>query len=91
MSFNLQGPREQPMIQNAQSMRNNGGGGNLGYFKGRKNKNDKDKDKNKSLFSKDEEDSFVLSNSEEVEEEFDSVDVFEKIKLFFKNLFKKFN
>lgn len=32
MSFNISGPSNVPSIQEAQSMMNNGGGGNLGYF-----------------------------------------------------------
>ncbi len=32
MSFNINGPSNKPVIQEAQNMMNNGGGGNLGYF-----------------------------------------------------------
>ena len=38
-SFNINGPGNKPMIQESQNMKNNGGGGNLGYFqRGRKKK-----------------------------------------------------
>lgn len=43
MSFGINGPSPKFGIQEAQNMRNNGGGGNLGYFqrgKKKKNKND---------------------------------------------------
>ena len=39
MDFNI--PSNRPMIQESQSMANNGGGGNLGYFqRGKKKKED---------------------------------------------------
>ncbi len=62
MSFNFQGPSERPIIQGAQNMMNNGGGGNLGYFQGRQKKKDKEKT---TLFGKEEEkDSFTLSGKD---------------------------
>ena len=36
MSFGINGPSPQFGIQEAQNMRNNGGGGNLGYFQRQK-------------------------------------------------------
>ena len=66
MSFNFQGPSERPIIQGAQNMMNNGGGGNLGYFQGRKKK--KGDSPNKNLFNTKDEDSFTLSSGESSEE-----------------------
>ena len=43
MSFGINGPSPMHGIQEAQSMRNNGGGGNLGYFQ-RRNKKGKQKE-----------------------------------------------
>lgn len=36
MSFGINGPSNKPVIQEAQQMLNNGGAGNLGYFRGEK-------------------------------------------------------
>lgn len=44
MSFGINGPTPKFGIQEAQNMRNNGGGGNLGYFQQGNKKKDKDKD-----------------------------------------------
>ncbi|MBS4760186.1 MAG: hypothetical protein KHX03_05770 [Clostridium sp.] len=59
MSFGINGPSPKFGIQEAQNMRNNGGGGNLGYFK-RQNKNKKKKEDEIDVFqSADENDVFV--------------------------------
>lgn len=42
MSYPINGPNKLPGILEAQNMKNNGGGGNLGYFKREKKKNKKD-------------------------------------------------
>ena len=67
MSFNFSGPGEVPIIREAQNMMNNGGGGNLGYFQGRKKK----KEKEINIFNTEEEDTFSLSseNSDSFDEE----------------------
>lgn len=57
MSFGINGPSPTFGIQEAQSMRNNGGGGNLGYFQRGKKKKDEKK-------PKDEIDVFQLSQDE---------------------------
>ena len=61
MSFNFNGPSFRPMIQESQSMQNNGGGGNTGYFqRGKKKKN-----KDINVFGgEDEKDAFIPSSSE---------------------------
>lgn len=46
MSFGINGPSPKIGIQEAQNMRNNGGGGNLGYFQRGKKKKDKKDEKN---------------------------------------------
>lgn len=51
MSFNL-GPINQPMIQSAQAMQNNGGGGNLGYMHQGKKKKDEENGENENLLPK---------------------------------------
>ena len=44
MSYEIRGPSIRPLVSEAQSLMNNGGGGNLGYFQ-RNNKNKKDEQK----------------------------------------------
>lgn len=59
MSFGINGPNPIHGIQEAQSMFNNGGGGNLGYFQ-RRNKKGKQKENEIDVFqSSDENDVFV--------------------------------
>ena len=63
MSFSFDGPSFRPMIQEPQSMKNNGGGGNTGYFKQGKKKKEKEEIE---IFSDDDTDSFEYQ--EETEE-----------------------
>ena len=65
MSLNFSGPGDLPIIREAQNMMNNGGGGNLGYFQGRKKK----KEKEINLFNTEEEDTFSLSSDTSLKEE----------------------
>ena len=65
MSLNFNGPGDMPIIREAQNMMNNGGGGNLGYFQGRKKK----KEKEVNLFNTEEEDTFSLSSNMDFKEE----------------------
>lgn len=66
MSLNFNGPGDLPIIREAQNMMNNGGGGNLGYFQGRKKKKEKEID----IFKPEEEDTFSLSSeNDELSEE----------------------
>ena len=85
MSFGISGPmpsNNKPMIQESQNMQNDGGAGNLGYFKRGKQKKKKE----------DEElDSFELSGSdsfetelEDIEPEIDLKSIGDKIKGLFK-------
>lgn len=60
MSFGINGPSPKFGIQEAQNMRNNGGGGNLGYFQRGKKKDGKKDKKN----DKDEIDVFQMSKDE---------------------------
>lgn len=61
MSFSFNGPSFRPMIQESQSMKNNGGGGNTGYFQRGKKKKGEDID----IFGASEDrDEFVLSEDE---------------------------
>ncbi len=64
MSFGINGPSPMHGIQEAQSMRNNGGGGNLGYFQ-RRNKKGKQKENEIDVFqpSVDENDVFIPEES----------------------------
>lgn len=68
MSFGINGPSPKFGIQEAQNMRNNGGGGNLGYFqRGKKKKN---KDDDLDIFqSQDENDEFIPESFLEKENE----------------------
>ena len=89
MSLNFNGPGELPIIREAQNMMNNGGGGNLGYFQGRRKKKNSEIDIFKAT---DEEDTFSWSsddgsfNGENYDT--DGASVADKIKGFF-NKFKK--
>lgn len=68
MSFGINGPSPKFGIQEAQNMRNNGGGGNLGYFQRGKKKKDKDEDLD--IFqTQDENDEFVPESFLEEENE----------------------
>ena len=86
MSINFNGPGDVPIIREAQNMMNNGGGGNLGYFQGRKKKKEKDV----NIFNPDEEDTFSLSSDSDLkeEEQFNSENPSIKDKL--KGFFDKF-
>ena len=65
MSFEINGPSPKFGIQEAQNMRNNGGGGNLGYFQRRK-KDEKNKKDEVDIFqSSDESDVFVPEDAVE--------------------------
>lgn len=83
MSFELNGPRIKPMIQESQHMQNNGGGGNLGYFQ-RQKKDKKKKDTDVDLFETGK-DSFEA----EIQDE-DSNNDLSKIKDFFSDFVEKF-
>ncbi len=86
MSFDFKGPSFKPVIQEAQQMLNNGGGGNLGYFKrGKKDGNSETKAKG-DLFEGQEDDSF--EHQIELEED---KDFFATIKAWFSDLLKKMN
>ena len=65
MSINFNGPGDMPIIRGAQNMMNNGGGGNLGYFQGRKKKKEQDV----NIFGTEEEDSFSLSSDSDLKDE----------------------
>lgn len=82
-SFNINGPNNRPMIQESQHMQNNGGGGNLGYMRGR----GKDGEENQEE---------ILISFEGKEDTFEKEDaapqetgIFEKIISFFIDMFKK--
>lgn len=66
MSFDISniGPRKQPAILEAQNMKNNGGGGNLGYFQrdGKRKGEDFEEDENTDCFIKEDEDIFDAKN-----------------------------
>ncbi len=80
MSFNINGPSNIPSIQETQSMKNNGGGGNLGYFMREEN------DEPIKLVEEQEEDTFVRSSDEVDEEKF--LSLFDKFCRFLKSVWK---
>lgn len=86
MSINFNGPGDMPIIREAQNMMNNGGGGNLGYFQGRKKKKEKDV----NIFGTEDEDTFSLSSDSDLndEENFNAENTSIKDKL--KGFFDKF-
>lgn len=84
MTFGLNGPTPPKGIQEAQNMKNNGGGGNLGYFKRSKQKKKKDEI---DVFSQSKDvDEFLLEEENENAEN-DSLlgKVADKFKKFFKS------
>lgn len=84
MTFGLNGPTPPKGIQEAQNMKNNGGGGNLGYFKRGKKKKDKKDDIDVFNPSIDE-DEFLLEVDEKEEPKNNLIDkVADKFKKFFK-------
>lgn len=85
MSFDFKGPNFKPMIQETQQMKNNGGGGNLGYFKKGKKDENQSQTETGDLFEGHEEDSFEHKLEIEEEEE----NYFSSIKKWFNNLIKK--
>jgi len=84
MSFGINGPSSKPVIQEAQNMMNNGGGGNLGYFQ----RQEADEELKLNLNSED--DCFEKSIEEDSELELDEVDIFAKILTFLKKLWLAF-
>ncbi len=87
MSFNFNGPSYRPMIQESQSMKNNGGGGNTGYFQRGKKKKDKEVD----VFSEaKEQDSFISEDAFEEKPKEKLLDkIIEKTKNIMKNVEEK--
>ncbi len=85
MSFDFKGPGYKPVIQEAQQMLNNGGGGNLGYFKRGKKDDGKGNHQKGDLFEGHDEDSFEHQLEGEEEEK----DLLGNIKSWFKNLSKE--
>ena len=84
MSFGINGPSPKFGIQEAQNMRNNGGGGNLGYFqRGKKKKNKDDKEEVDMFESSKDENSELLMENDNYE-----VEIFKKASEFIK-MFKK--
>ena len=59
MSFDIGNIGDRHLIQKSQNLAKDGGGGNLGYFQGRRKK--QDDDENTSIFDEELEDEFVLS------------------------------
>lgn len=86
MSFEINGPSNKPVIREAQTMENNGGGGNLGYMAGgkKKDENEQGKDLDQSIF--DGEDEFIKSEEQELQDETEPEGFIDKIK---KALIKK--
>ena len=69
MGFEVNSTSNKPVIREAASMHNDGGGGNLGYFENGEHKQKKHSEE--SIFAKEQEDAFVKKDSkEEVEDDF---------------------
>lgn len=88
MSYPLNGPNKVPGILEAQNMKNNGGGGNLGYMK-RQKKDEKKKDEidvfNSSI---DDNDEFLPSDPEDMPKKTPKESIMDKASDFI-NKFKK--
>ena len=78
MSFNINGPSNIPSIQETQNMKNNGGGGNLGYFMR------EESDDIIRFTDEQEEDSF--EKSVDLQDNEESFDLFQKIVRFLKKM-----
>lgn len=77
-----------PIIKEAQSMQNDGGAGNLGYFE--REEQEKEKQKKGSIFSEQGSDSFKLSSDvEEQDSDFSLSKLIAQIILTIKDFFKK--
>lgn len=89
MGFEINSPGNKPIIREAASMQNDGGGGNLGYFE-QGEKKDKDK-KNDSIFNNaNESDSFLKEDElKELESDFSISKLIAQAILSIKELFKK--
>lgn len=86
MSFDFKGPSFKPMIQESQNMKNNGGGGNLGYFQRQHGQDEKKKEEAVDLFNGEEHDSFEHTlDGDENNNKFD----FSSVKKFFNILILK--
>lgn len=89
MSFEINGPSSKPMIQEAQQMLNNGGGGNLGYFKRGQNQDSEQKKQNDiSDFFETSPDEDEFSTRLEIKEDEKKFD-FSFLKKWLHNLIKK--
>ncbi len=78
MSFDVNniGPRKQPAILEAQTMKNNGGGGNLGYFYNERKRKDEE-------YSEDENTDCFIREDEEVYGKNSKMSFLEKLRRFF--------
>ncbi len=77
-----------PIIQEAKSMQNDGGAGNLGYFE--REEKDKEKQKNSSIFADQEQDSFSKDGEiNGTKEDFSIAKFIAEIILAIKDWFKK--
>ena len=86
MSFDINGPTPAKGIQEAQYMRNNGGGGNLGYFQRGKKKKKDEKEIDVFTPSVDLDDEFLKDFEESENKDGNLLDkVADKFKKFFGN------
>lgn len=75
MSFDIRPINQQPMILGTQQMKNDGGGGNLGYMQQGKKKEKEEKEQEEQLLAKDSTDSIELNfddGIDDIEENNDS-------------------
>lgn len=92
MSFDINPPSNKPVIREAASMQNDGGGGNLGYFEGEERRQ-KERQPESIFGHENEVDSFNKEGEEDLKEEDFSIskfiaEIIFSIKEWFKNLFK---
>jgi hypothetical protein len=78
MSFDVNniGPRKQPAILGAQTMKNNGGGGNLGYFYNERKRKDEE-------YKEDESADCFIHEDEDVYGRNSNMSFWEKLRRFF--------
>lgn len=68
MSFDIRPINQQPMVLGAQQMKNDGGGGNLGYMHQGKKKEKEEKEQEEKLLAKDNTDSIELNFDDSVDD-----------------------
>jgi hypothetical protein len=90
LDLNMNISSSKPVIREAQSMQNDGGGGNLGYMAQGENEEKKQQYADVSIFNKAETDSFSFEKDFKVPEKEEEISIIKMIKDFIKKIIKVF-